>query len=60
MEFDPRKHPEEYRPVTVAKLSAAKRQLDCAIEMWFGDKDQVAVHTLAVAAHQIISGPDAP
>ncbi len=54
MAFDPKKHRAEYQPTVVAKLSAAKRQLDCAIEMWFGDKDQVAVHTLAVAAHQII------
>jgi hypothetical protein len=54
MAFDPKKHPEEYRPIIVSKLAAGKRQLDCAIEMWFADKDQVAVHTLAVAAHQII------
>jgi hypothetical protein len=54
MAFDPQKHPAEYRPTMVSKLAAGKRQLDCAIEMWFQDKDQVAVHTLAVAAHQII------
>lgn len=52
--FDPKKHPAEYQPTIISKLSAARRQLDCAIEMWFADKDQVSVHTLAVAAHQII------
>lgn len=54
MAFDPKIHRAEYRPTIVSKLSAGRRQLDCAIEMWFVDRDQVAVHTLAVAAHQII------
>lgn len=54
MTFDPNKHPDEYRPTIVSKLSAAKRQLNCAIEMWFADKDQISIHTLVVAAHQII------
>ena len=40
--------------IRVSKLNAARRQLDCAIELWFADKDQVSVHTLAAAAHQII------
>ena len=42
------------KTVRVSKLSAARRQLDCAIEMWFMGKDEVSVHTLAGAAHQII------
>jgi hypothetical protein len=40
--------------VTVRKLEAAKRQLQTAITLWFGDADPVSVHTLACAAHQII------
>lgn len=40
--------------IRVSKLSAARRQLDCALELWFADKDEVSVHTLAAAAHQII------
>jgi hypothetical protein len=50
----PQNYPAEYNAQTVSKLAAGRRQLDCAIEMWFADKDQVAVHTLSVAAHQII------
>ena len=38
----------------VSKLDAARRQLDCAIELWSADGDEVSVHTLAAAAHQII------
>ena len=40
--------------IRVSKLNAARRQLDCAIELWFADKDDVSIHTLAAAAHQII------
>jgi hypothetical protein len=40
--------------VRVSKLDAARRQLDCAIDLWFRDRDAVAVHTLAAASHQII------
>jgi hypothetical protein len=38
----------------ISKIEAASRQLDCAIELWFMDKDEVSVHTLAGAAYQII------
>jgi hypothetical protein len=38
----------------VSKLSAAVRQLDCAIELWFFDKDEVSIYTLVTAAYQII------
>lgn len=38
----------------ISKLDAAKRQLDCAVALWFGDGDPVAVHTLTMAAYQII------
>ena len=40
--------------IRVSKLNAARRQLDCAIELWFADKDEVSIHALAAAAHQII------
>lgn len=40
--------------VSVKKLDAAKRQLQTAITLWFADADQISVHTLACAAHQII------
>ncbi len=44
----------ESEKIRVSKLDAACRQLDCAIELWFADKDDVSIHTLAAAAHQII------
>src|SRR4051812_3487272 len=40
--------------LSVSKLEAAKRQLDCAIELWFLDKDPVCIHALAHAAHDIV------
>jgi hypothetical protein len=39
---------------TITKLDAARRQLATAIELWFTDGDTVSIHTLAVAAHQLI------
>jgi hypothetical protein len=42
------------KKVRVSKLEAARRQLDCAIQLWFLDGDEVSIHTLAAAAHQII------
>ncbi len=44
----------ESQRIRVSKLDAARRQLDCAIELWFTEKDDVSTHTLAAAAHQII------
>ncbi len=38
----------------VTKLDAARRQLATAIELWFYDKDQVSIHTLAFAAYEVI------
>lgn len=38
----------------ISKIDAARRQLDCAIELWFLDKDEASIHTLAAAAYQII------
>lgn len=38
----------------ISKFDAAKRQLDCALELFFAEKDAIPIHTLACAAHQII------
>jgi hypothetical protein len=38
----------------IYKIEAARRQLDSAIELWFLDKDEVSVHTLAAAAYQLV------
>ncbi len=45
---------EDNVPIRVPKLAGAIRQLECAIELWFEDRDVVSVHALAAAAHQII------
>ena len=39
----------------IAKLEAAKRQLAQAIRLFFDRGDQIAIHTLASAAYQILS-----
>ena len=44
----------EPEKIRVSKLDAARRQLDCAIELWFADMDDVSIHTLAAAAYQVI------
>ena len=38
----------------ITKMEAAHRQLGVAIRLWFEDGDQIAIHSLAAAAHQII------
>lgn len=38
----------------ISKIDAARRQLDCAIELWFLEKDEVSAHALAGAAYQVI------
>ena len=38
----------------ITKMDAAHRQLCVAIQLWFEDGDEVAIHSLAAAAHQII------
>lgn len=40
--------------ITITKLEAARRQLRVAISLWFQNGDEVAIHTLACAAYQII------
>jgi hypothetical protein len=38
----------------ISKLDAAQRQLDVAIQLWFLDGDELAIHTLAAAAYQLV------
>jgi hypothetical protein len=40
--------------MNITKLDAAKRQLATAIHLYFGDVDAVSVHTLVMAAGEII------
>ncbi|MGO4326723.1 hypothetical protein AB4Z48_18005 [Cupriavidus sp. 2TAF22] len=40
--------------ITVTKAEAAERQLVMAIDLWFHDRDILAVHTLASAAYHIL------
>jgi hypothetical protein len=42
------------RKIEISKIEAARRQIDCAIELWFLDRDEVSIHTLAAAAYQIV------
>jgi hypothetical protein len=44
----------DHHKIKISKLDAARRQLDCAIELWFANGDLVSIHTLACASHQII------
>ncbi|MCX5701704.1 MAG: hypothetical protein NTW64_01835 [Candidatus Omnitrophica bacterium] len=40
--------------IKIAKLEAARRQLETAVMLYFNEKDPVAIHTLVAAAHEII------
>ncbi len=42
--------------ITITKLDAAKRQLSCAIRMFFANEDPVSVYTLGNAAPEIFEG----
>lgn len=44
----------EHRTIKVSKLDAARRQLDCALELWFHDGDDVSIRTLSSAVYQIV------
>jgi hypothetical protein len=44
----------EVKKVTVTKMDAAQRQLETAIGLWFHDADFVSMHTLAMAAREIL------
>jgi hypothetical protein len=41
--------------IKVSKIEAAHQQLEMAISLWFNDEDFVSTHTLASAAHQVLS-----
>src|SRR6266496_1265418 len=41
--------------ILVSKPSAARSQLETAIQLWFADGDAVSIHTLAVAAHDCLN-----
>ena len=43
------------KKVKISKLDAAKRQLETAVRLYFNCADPVSIHTLAGAAHGIIS-----
>jgi hypothetical protein len=45
---------EQYQKIKVSKIDASRRQLDCAIDLWFRDSDPVSIHTLVAAAFEII------
>jgi hypothetical protein len=38
----------------ISKLDAAKRHLKSALELWFAEGDPISIHTLIVAAYDII------
>ena len=40
--------------VSIDKKEAAKRQLETAVELFFGGKDEVSTHTLTAAAYTIL------
>ena len=43
------------RQLKIAKLDAARRQLETAIRLYFAEGDPVSIHTLTAAAHQILA-----
>lgn len=43
------------KQIKIAKLEAAKRQLETAIILYFNDKDPISIHTLVCASHEIIA-----
>jgi hypothetical protein len=46
--------PHDLKKLAITKLDAARRQLETAITLWFHDLDPVSVHTLTMAAHNIL------
>jgi hypothetical protein len=51
---EPLDEPAPTAVVQVLKLTAAQRQLDAAIRMWFAGEDALAIHTVAYAAYGIL------
>ena len=45
---------EQMKQFKVSKLDAAKRQLECAISLYFNEKDPVSIHTLTSASYNIL------
>lgn len=45
---------EQQKRFKVSKLDAAKRQLECAISLYFNEKDPVSIHTLTCAAYNVL------
>ena len=43
----------EHQKIQISKLDAARAQLETAIQLYFTNENEVAVHTLATAAHQV-------
>lgn len=41
--------------ISISKIDAAKRQLETAIKLFFREEDPISIHTLACAAHEIIT-----
>ena len=41
--------------VAITKIEAARRQLDCAVRIFFAGEDYLAIHTLAHAAYSVLS-----
>jgi hypothetical protein len=41
--------------MNLTKLDAARRQLDTAIELYFGERDPVAIHALAAGAFEVVT-----
>ena len=50
--FDPDALAESF--VVLSKLEAARRQIDCSVELFFRNADIVSMHTLTSAAHGIV------
>lgn len=46
--------PAEQKRLKISKLDAAKRQLECAITLYFNECDPVSIHTLCMAANEIL------
>jgi hypothetical protein len=40
--------------IQISKLAAAQRQLDAGVRMFFQREDELAIHTVAAAAFQIL------
>lgn len=46
--------PAEKKLLKISKLDAAKRQLECAIILYFNECDSVSIHTLCMAANEVL------